>query len=200
MKAKFGILISHLLDRGPLLERLEEQLDKQRAGHNCILIINSDSGKNTTGHKRNMLLEKARSEDCSHIAFFDDDDLPGPNYVSLNMEAVKGDYDCASLWGQYYENNKKMNPFHHSIKYDHWFQDKHFYYRNPNHLNCIKLSLLNGIQYKDITIGEDGNFSQDLQKAGVLKNEYPINEVIYHYFAGRQEIKNREWEKLMAGI
>lgn len=86
------------------------------------------------------MLDYARAEKVSHTAFFDSDDLPGPNYIDIGVKTMEGDYDCAELWGQYYENNKMMNPFHHSIIHDHWWQDDKFYYRNPNHLNFIKLS------------------------------------------------------------
>ena len=111
------------------------------------------------------------------------------------MAATKGDFDCAELWGQYWENNTMFNPFHHSIVHDHWYQDKHFYYRNPNHLNCIKLELLKDIRFQDKTIGEDGHFSIDIQKSGLLKRQYPVNEIIYYYFAGgkRDYKKEMRW-------
>lgn len=124
----------------------------------------------------------------------DVDDLPGPNYCKIGLETMRGGYDCAELWGQYYENNKKMNPFHHSIVHDHWWQDDKFYYRNPNHLNFIKLDLIIDIKFKDQTVGEDGHFSIALQKAGVLKNQYPVNEIIYYYFAGNKKTKKHDME------
>jgi hypothetical protein len=195
---KLGILIPTVTDRAHLLARVVTQLDEQRVGHNCILIINEDQRQATTGAKRNALLDEAKRQGCSHIAGVDDDDVLGPNYVRLQMEAVNGDYDCASLWGQYFENNRMMNPFHHSIKYDRWFQDKHFYYRNPNHLNCIKLELLEGIRFRDQTIGEDGWFSKDLHDAGVLKRQYEINEIIYYYFAGASNVRRFDDEPAMA--
>lgn len=196
MKPLLAILIPTTPDRQQLLDRVVAQLNAQRAGKDVILIINEDNYQKTTGRKRNELLDSAREQSASHIAFVDSDDLIGPNYIERNMEAVNGNYDCAELWGQYYENGKQMNPFHHSIAHDHWWQDEKFYYRNPNHLNCIKLDLLKDIRFQDKTIGEDGHYSIDLQKAGVLKNEYPIKEIIYYYFAGGN--KNHGIEPLMA--
>jgi hypothetical protein len=202
MTPLFAILIPTTPDRQPLLDRLLKELNKQRAGHNCIIIINNterhDKGGPTTGQKRNELLDEARKQGASHIAFFDSDDLPGPNYIERNMEAVNGDYDCAELYGQYYENNKQLNPFHHSIVHDHWYQDDKFYYRNPNHLNCIKLDILKDIRFQDKTVGEDGHYSIDIQKAGILKREYPIKEIIYFYFAGDEKKKNHRVEHLLA--
>lgn len=196
MMPLLAILIPTLTERVQLFHRVVNQLNDQRAGHDCVIIYNEDQGQVSTGEKRNDLLDKAREKNASHIAFVDDDDLVGPNYVALNMEAVHGNYDCAELWGQYYENGKQLNPFHHSILYDHWFQDAKLYYRNPNHLNCIKLELLKDIKFQDKTIGEDGHYSIDIQKSGLLKKQFPINEIIYYYFAGSK--KNHKLEPIMA--
>lgn len=200
MNPLLAILIPTTPDRQRLYDRIEAQLMGQRKHHPVIVIPkvskHSNEGGPTTGEKRNFLLDKAREANASHIAFVDSDDLVSPRYIDAVMPAVYGDYDCAELWGQYYENGKQMNPFHHSIKHDHWWQDERFYYRNPNHLNVIKLALLKDIRFQDKTVGEDGHYSIDLQKAGVLKKEYPVNEIIYYYFAGRN--KNHELEPIMA--
>lgn len=184
MKPLLAILIPTTPDRRLLLDRVVAQLDEQRAGHNCIVILNEDNFEKTTGRKRNELLDAAMERNASHVAFVDSDDLIGPNYIQRTMEGVNGDYDCCELWGQYYENGRQLNPFHHSVIHDHWWHDNQFYYRNPNHLNTVKLSLIKDIRYEDITIGEDGRWSEAVQRAGVLKREYPIKEIIYHYFSG----------------
>lgn len=195
-----AILIPYTHDREKLCKRVIAQLQAQIKNHPVEIITHltshSQHGGMTTGAKRNHLLDRARAISASHIAFVDSDDLVGPNYIERNMEGVYGDYDCNELWGQYYENGRMLNPFHHSIVHDHWWQDDKFYYRNPNHLNVVKLSLLKDIRFKDQTIGEDGHYSIDLQKSGLLKREYPIKEIIYYYFAGSK--KNHVVEPLMA--
>lgn len=196
MKPLFAILIPYTPDRQQLLDRVLAQVGEQMGDHPVKVITNLDNKEKSTGVKRNELLDKAREIEASHIAFVDSDDLIGPTYIQRNMEAVYGDYDCAELWGQYYENGKQMNPFHHSIIHDHWWQDAKFYYRNPNHLNCIKLELLKDIRFQDKTIGEDGHYSIDLQKARLLKREYPVKEITYYYFAGKN--KNHKIEPIMA--
>jgi cellulose synthase/poly-beta-1,6-N-acetylglucosamine synthase-like glycosyltransferase len=177
-----AILIPTLTSRAHLLERLVAELDKQRAGKNVILIIAEDQGQKTTGQKRNELVQAAVINEADYICFIDDDDLPGENYIVRMLEGMALGVDCCSLLGRIYFKGRPGNPFHHSIKYDHWYQDKNMYYRNPNHLNCIKLDLVKDIPFNDQTIGEDGHWSIALQQAGVLKNEYEINEVIYHYY------------------
>jgi hypothetical protein len=188
MTPLLAILIPYTPDREQLVKRVLKQLGEQIKNHPVKVIeclsVHSKHGGPSTGSNRNSLLESARQVNASHIAFIDSDDLISPRYIDAVMPGVYGDYDCCELWGQYYENGKQFNPFHHSIVHDHWWQDDKFYYRNPNHLNVIKLDLLKNIRFQDKTIGEDGHFSIDLQKAGVLKKEYPIKEIIYYYFKG----------------
>lgn len=186
MKGLFAILICTLTERKKLFDRLMAELDRQRVGEDVIIIYKEDQRQITTGQKRNELLEAAREQEASHVAFFDDDDIPGPTYIQRNMECVKGGYDVNELWGQYYEHGKQMNPFHHSIIHKEWWQDSKFYYRMPNHLNCIKLEHLNGITFQDKVVGEDAWYSIDVQKTGRLKNEYPVKEITYYYFAGKR--------------
>lgn len=199
MKPLFAILIPFTPDRRQLLNRLMAELDKQRAGHDCVIITHetehSKDGGPSTGAKRNECLDKAREINATNIAFFDSDDLPGPNYVKKNMECTIGGYDCMELWGQYYEHGKQLNPFHHSIIHDHWWQDAKYYYRNPNHLSNIRLDLLNGIRFKDISDGEDGHYSIAIHESGRLKNEYPCKEIIYYYF---KNSPNHNLEPMMA--
>lgn len=196
MTPLLAILIPTTPDRQKLLERVVEQLNQQRAGHNCIVILNEDNYEKTTGRKRNELIAAAKERNATHVAFVDSDDLVGPNYVQRNMEGVTGNYDVVELWGQYYENGRQFNPFHHSLIHKKWWQDDKFYYRNPNHLNCVKLELIKDIPYQDITIGEDGRWSEAIHAADVLKTQYPVNEIIYYYFAGGK--KNHLDEPIMA--
>lgn len=197
MTPLLAILIPTTPDRNQLLnERLLPLINAQRKPYPVEVIISltehSKRGGPTTGAKRNQLLDRAREINATHAAFIDSDDIISDRYFEAVMPGVIGDFDCCELWGQYFENGRMMNPFHHSIVHDRWWQDNKFYYRNPNHLNVIKLALLQDIKFKDITIGEDGNFSIDLQKAGVLKNQYPVNEIIYYYFAGAKRDHKHE--------
>lgn len=195
MKPLFAVLIATLTERQKLLNRVMDQLNTQRIGKECIIIINEDQKQKSTGVKRNELMQSAIDNNATHIAYVDDDDLLSPNYVDLNMAATNGDYDTAELWGQYYEHGKQMNPFHHSIAHKEWWQDDKFYYRCNNHLNCMKLSLVKDFSFLDRNFGEDGNWSMDIQKAGILKNEYPVKEISYFYFHGR---RNYAAEPVMA--
>jgi hypothetical protein len=45
----------------------------------------------------------------------------------------------------------------------------------------VKLDLIKDIPFQDKTIGEDGCWSEDIFKAGVLKTEYEIIKPFYRY-------------------
>lgn len=192
---ELAILIPTLTERvdlfGRLLIALNEQLDKfplatrQRVG----FIIESDARQLTTGAKRNNLVDKAIRAGAKYIAFHDDDDMPGENYMKHQLGVVDSGMDCGSLWGQIYWDGKPGMPFHHSIKYSEATQDDKYYYRAPNHLNCIRLDLVRNIRFQEKNFGEDGCWMEDIHKSGVLKTEYEINEIIYHYFNGTPKYK-----------
>lgn len=184
---KFAILIPTLTSRVQLLNRLLAELDKQRKGKDVILIISEDQGQKTTGQKRNELIASAAEQGAEYVAFFDDDDLPGEHYIDRNLEGIELGFDCNSLKGQIYWEGVPGKPFYHSIIYNHWYEDKLGYYRCPNHINTIKLELIKDIPFQEKNFGEDGNFSMDIQKAGVLKTEYQIKEVIYHYYVSKKK-------------
>jgi glycosyltransferase involved in cell wall biosynthesis len=201
MTPLLAILIPFTPDRQLLHDRVSKQIEDQIGGHPVeIISYKTESNKNggpTTGAKRNRLLELARENNASHIAFVDSDDLVSPRYIEAVMPGVYGDYDCCELWGQYYVLEKPGMPFHHSIQHDHWWQDNKAYYRNPNHLSVIKLAHLHDIRFQDKTVGEDGHYSIDIQKTGRLKKEYPVKEIIYHYFDGDKTKKNHALEPMI---
>lgn len=186
--SKLAILIptiegrEHFYDR--LMACLKPQLDAY--GEDVTIITLKDNRQKTTGDKRNILTQMAIDTGCSHRAFIDDDDTVMPDYLDLNMPGVYGGYDCNSLIGIYSVNgviNPDKHIFIHSLKYTKWYEDESHYYRNPNHLNVIKLDLIKDIKFPDKIFGEDGVFSELLHEAGVLKNEYEINSPFYNYLS-----------------
>lgn len=180
---KLAILIPTLEGREAYLHRLMDIIKPQEKiyGNRVEIITLKDNKEKTTGWKRNMLTEMAIQSGATHRAFIDDDDTVSHDYLDLNMPGVLQDFDCNSLVGLYSLNGRYDRPFYHSLKYDHWWQDQHGYYRNPNHLNVVKLSLIRDIPFQDKTIGEDGCWSEDIFKAGVLKTEYEITKPFYNY-------------------
>lgn len=170
---------------------IDNQVSEFGTGHEILHFMNEDLGQKTTGQKRNELIQAAIEWGADAHAFFDDDDLPGSTYIQRGIEFMESGLDCAELWGQIYFNGKPGNPFHHFIECLNpatgrieWWQDDKFYYRNTNHLNFVRTSLVKDIKFPNQVFGEDGKWSEAVQAAGVLKTEYKISEVIYHYFCG----------------
>jgi len=156
--------------------------------------VNHNPVKNI-GLKRNELIRRAVELGSEYIAFIDDDDLPSKDYIKEVMNGVNAGADCCSLKGQIYFSGVRGMPFLHSIKYTEWYQDRRYYYRMPNHLNCIKLDLVKDIPFQETNFGEDGNWSYDIRNAGVLKTEHTIDHVIYHYFSGNKTFTETEFNK-----
>lgn len=196
MKNRLALLIPTYDGREIYYNRLMDCLNPQleKYGNDVgIITIKGKSAINgglTTGHKRNILTELAIEKGYTHRAFIDCDDTVTDDYLDLNMPGVYGNFDCNTLIGIYSVNgaiNRHKHIFLHSLKYDHWYEDETHYYRNPNHLNVIKLDLIKDIKFQDKTWGEDGCWSEDLAKADVLKNEYEITKPFYNYLSRTKE-------------
>lgn len=184
---RLAILIPTLEVREDLFHRVSTEIFMQIGKANTkdvIVAVNRDEGQNSTGVKRNELIQKAIESGSDYIAFVDDDDMVGPTYIQRGLEVMASGMDCGELWGDIYWNGKKGKPFHHSIEHKEWWEDDKFYYRCPNHLNFMKLDVVKDFKFPDQNFGEDGQWSMAIKEAGVLKTQYPIPEVIYHYYNG----------------
>lgn len=186
MKPLLAILTPTLSERQRLFNRLMAELDKQRLNQNVIIIYSEDQKQTTTGEKRNALIRAAVEQNADYISFIDDDDLPGPTYVQRGIEVANSGMDCSELWGQIYWSGKPGKLFHHSITHSEWYEDSKVYYRCVNHLNFQKLSLVKDIPFPNQNFGEDGKQSYAMRDAKIFKTEYKIEEVIYHYYAGKK--------------
>lgn len=185
-KPKLAILIPTIDGREAMLNRLLGTLNKQVAKYkdDVIILINKDNKESTIGTKRNELTEEAIKRGATHRAFIDDDDMVSEDYLDLNMPGVYGNYDCNSLVGIYSVNevvDPKKHIFLHSLKYDHWWEDDQFYYRNPNHLNVCSLEKIGHIKFQEKNFGEDGCWSEDIAREKCLQKEYDITKPFYHY-------------------
>lgn len=186
---KLAILICTLPERERSFNRLIEVLQHQRKrlrNPQDVHIVYNDVAKGieTTGKKRNDLVQRAIEIEAKYIAHHDDDDLPGVNYLKRQLEGIELNVDCCSLIGQIYWSGKPGKPFYHSIENKEWWEDNQKYYRMPNHLNCQKLELVKDIPFPDQVFGEDGKQSYAMRDAGIFKTEHKIEEVIYHYYCG----------------
>lgn len=179
---KLSILIPTITGREKQYNTLMEILKPQlyEGVEVCTL---KDNKAVSIGKKRNILLRDAEGE---YTAFADDDDKVTPDYVSLLLKGIEGGFDCCSLKGKYYVNGIFDGLFEHSLNYKEWKTNGAHreikYERYPNHLNCIKASIAKQFQFEEINHGEDHKWAKAIHESGLLKTEYYIEKVIYHYF------------------
>lgn len=174
---KLSILIPTLPTRISMMNRLVDELSRQAEDSPVIFIVNNDTDC-SIGVKRNRMMEKVNTE---YMAFFDDDDMPGPNYIKHLMEGIEKGVDCCSLTGIITTDGKDPKMFIHSIDYTEMFERDNVYYRPPMHINCIKTEHCKQCVFPDWQRSEDSNFCFQLVHKGILKTEHKISEVIYNY-------------------
>jgi glycosyltransferase involved in cell wall biosynthesis len=137
-----------------------------------------DNKEFSIGSKRNALLLKASGD---YLAFIDSDDLITEHYFKEIFKGIEKGVDCCSLNGIITEDGNNPKTFIHSIKYDSWFEKDEIYYRNSNHLNCVRSSIAKQMKFPETNHGEDKSYSEQLLKSGLLKTEHWIEDIIYLY-------------------
>lgn len=193
-----SILIPTLPNREKVFNRLVEQL-KGQAERYCSTLRNQpgyiDIASDSTigisiGAKRNILLQGCQSD---YLCFFDDDDLPSNDYISLIMEGIATNPDCCSLVGEITFDGKNPRPFRHSIEYTEIDEQGILYRRPVNHLNAVRSSIAKQMTFPDWNYSEDSNYCFQLQASGLLRTEHKIEKCIYHYLYCTDK-KNKVYE------
>lgn len=175
---KLSILICSLNKRAKSLERLLGILDKQKTSQVEIL-IKTDDGEMNIGEKRNKLIDLAKGE---YICFIDDDDIVSENYIPKIIEACKLGPDVVGIVGEITTDGRNPFKFISSTQYKHWSTNHtdRIYYRNPNHLNPTKSSIVKKVRFDDsMNGGEDKEYSDRLYDQ--LGSEVRISQPIYKY-------------------
>lgn len=180
-----SILICTLTSRKEQFERLNKFLEKQIEEADCrddveILVFEDDKDY-PVGYKRNRLIEEASGE---YICFVDDDDWVSDTYVSKIVSVLKKypGVDCIGFKGLLVSKTLGNKEFIHSTQYKRYSEDKNYYYRPPNHLNIMRKELIKNYKFPDINFGEDADWTMNICKDAILKNEIFIDDVIYFYF------------------
>jgi len=179
IKDALTILIPTLPARKHFLERLEATLVYQILDNNaCVRLHTDDDTSIDIGTKRNKMMAEVSSE---YMAFFDDDDMPGPNYIKHLMDGISKGVDCCSLTGIITTDGRNPKKFIHSIEYKEMFERDSIYYRPVMHINCLKTEHARKVAFPEWRFSEDSKWAMDLMNLGVLNTEHRIDEVIYNY-------------------
>lgn len=160
-------------------QELVESLSSQYIGHDVELIYD-DNEKDTTGMKRNRLLEKASGK---YIVFIDADDEVPPYYIEEILKGAEADCDCMGMLG--YMTTDGANEIGWELSKD--FPNdtiirdgKKFYTRKTNHISPVRRELALQTMFPDKSNGEDKDYSDRLNP--LLKTEYKITMPdMYHY-------------------
>lgn len=180
IKGALTILIPTLPKRVEFFDRLHNELSRQisESASACVRLHSNDDTSIDIGTKRNKMMAEVTTE---YMAFFDDDDMPGPNYIKHLMEGIDKGVDCCSLTGIITTDGANPKKFIHSIEYTEMFERDSVYYRPIMHINCLKTEHARQAAFPEWRFSEDSKWAMDLMAKGVLKTEHKIDEVIYNY-------------------
>lgn len=180
-----SILICSLDSRAQMLAALLADLDRQIEAADLKdkveVLTEVDGGTVSIGAKRNMLIARAQGK---YVCFVDDDDMVSERYVALLAKACAEGKDCVGFNGRILvgsANKKVWMDWTISVRYKAWSQDKHRYYRSPNHLSPVLRDIAIKFPFPDKSNGEDADYSWRMASAGVLGTEAFVEECLYTY-------------------
>lgn len=176
--SELDVLICTLEKRREMFQSLcgffVSQLDEFKGRVSILWEI--DNGEESVGTKRQRLLHRAKSD---YIVFVDDDDNVALDYLSRILGALQERPDCVGMQGLITIDGAPPALFEHSLRHTHWFEEGGVYYRCPNHLNPVKRELALRAGFKDMSFGEDRDYSERLLP--LLKTEVFLDGPIYFY-------------------
>lgn len=177
---------SRLEKLAPLIRELETQAT--RSGSEVLALV--DNRSQTTGEKRNALVRAARGE---YVAFVDDDDTVGSNYLSEITAALKTaelspDVVVFDVWVDdkaaggrvcrydvFYENEDREGDFR----------------RFPNHLMVWRREIVRSVAFPALSHGEGDVWATRVQKRYRHLRQHRIRGSLYTYHFDRERARLR---------
>jgi Glycosyl transferase family 2 len=196
---KWQIMILTQPSRREFLEQLLSCLEPQIASlgvrkfDQVDLLIHEDNWKEPpflgVGGKREFVRQKATGD---YINWFDDDDLPAPDYIETILPLLDGiDYVGFDL--EVTINKRYIGPTSHSLRHNGWTDDYRdpAHYRDISHLNPMRRELAM-LKPMSGPIGEDHRWADAMR--GLVKTEHYIDRVMYYYLAreGKNDAKDAQ--------
>lgn len=128
------------------------------------------------GRKRNILVDIAQGR---FVTFVDDDDRIAPDYMRTLLDATDHDADVITFLASVSLNGEPPKICKFSKDFDCDRNTPDGYERWPNHLCCVKRELAASVDFPNIPYGEDAGYAKLLHP--LLRTEYAIDRVLYHY-------------------
>ena len=180
-----SILIPTLEKRIVVLKKLEEflnyQIDNFGVRGEVEILKLCDSGQQTTGAKRNELINKASGKFC---AFIDDDDWVSDTYIRDVTDVIRNvsEVDVIGFFGNVFFRGVYGGKMIHTTLCPNWTEYDKIYYRPPNHLNPVRTEIAKRYRFKNITVSEDFFWSGDLKGSDMVSTEvYLGHKPLYMY-------------------
>lgn len=176
--ATWTILVATLGQRGDRLARLLAQLLPQVQQHDGDVTVLAfyNHGEHGLGAVRQALVEHATSD---YVSFVDDDDELPTYHVAEVLARLDGIVDYVGWQMQTYVDDVPLKPTYHSLRYDHWWDDDHGYYRDVSHLNPIRRELALRADFRRGTPPEDVSWADQVRPH--VRTESYVDKVMYHY-------------------
>ena len=171
------------LERRPW-RRIVDELQRQCSFiDGTEVLVELDNGQMTSGQKRNLLMSRATGKYVCHV---DDDDWVEPDYVHKLVEGCRTDVDVVTFWlDMTYRVYEKW-------QFGLWESDRSRGRMMCNHLCPRKKEIAELVAF-DPSLGYADDQIQFLPiyHAGLLKTEYHIDKILYHYLYNRQTTVNQ---------
>lgn len=176
--ATWTILIATLGQRAARFERLLAQLLPQLNAHDGRATVCAfyNHGERSLGEVRQDLVTHATSD---YVSFVDDDDELPDYHVAEVLSRLDGVADYVGWQMQCYVDGTPLKPTYHSLRYTHWWDDTHGYYRDVSHLNPIRRELALRADFRRGSPPEDVSWSDQVRP--LVKTEAYVDRVMYHY-------------------
>lgn len=178
MEIKLSVLIPSLPERMSHLTPLIAELERQSKELPVEILVMVENKTNSTGMKRNKLIELAQG---NYIVFIDDDDRIDPDYVYSLLKGIEENHDADCITFDVLIDVPDLNIrkiVKYGIEYS-FGEDDQFYYRKPNHLMCYKRKLALQHKFADITVGEDDEWAKRANE-DILK-QVRVPRILYYY-------------------
>jgi len=180
---ELSILICTITGREKPLNELLEILNNQK-NEKVEILLNKDNREKTVGKKRNELINQSKGR---YVCFIDDDDIVSDDYINKILYSIKkSNPDVVGLELDYLVNGVKKGRAYHSLQYKSWYEEinkempnQMKYYRNPNHLNPVKIEIAKKVMFPEVNFREDYDYS--MRMLPHLKTEEYITGPIYTY-------------------
>ena len=158
-----------------LVQEVQRQIDEHPQCQIEILYI-GDNKKRSVGRKRNDLLKLAQGD---YVCFLDDDDRISPAFISRVIPHLNPLTDIVCYRVECSIDGAAGKPVYYNKDYSKNTNYPDYYERMPNHLMVVRRELALQTLFRDISRGEDKDYSIRLKP--LLHNQVLIDEVLYYY-------------------